>query len=388
MKNIKKIPFHIPSIGDKEINAIKLALEDNWLSEGKRVREFEKLFLGYSGGKYAKAVSSCTAALHVSNILSGADKGKKVIVPVYTFAASANSVIYSGAVPVFVDSSMNNPNVSVNELANLDIDKDYKALMVVNIGGIPCELSKLEEFAEGSQIMLIQDCSHSIESEYKGKPLGEYGDFACYSFHSTKNMTTSDGGMLVYKDKNYLEIIDQVIHHGMDISGEKRQFSQKPWDYEVLRLGYKYNMTDLQAVLGIAQLYKLRENYNKRERIYRLYIQMLENMPAIMIPQVSDNSKTSYHLFQVFIRSHDNPRIRDRIIEMLFEKGITCSIHFKPLHIHPFYRKLYGFREDDFPNSMFFYRSAISLPIFPSLKEEEILYICDTLKSIIKDLQL
>lgn len=384
----KRVPFHVPSVDYRELNALRMPEDGNWLAEGRRVKEFEDLFLKFSGGKNARAVSSCTAALHTACILSGAERGRKVIVPVYTFAASANAVIYSGADPVFVDSSKDSPNIGLDELQKIKTDQHYTALISVNVGGIPCRLDKLSEFAKSRGLGLVQDCSHSVESEYQGRPVGDYGDFACYSFQATKNITTSDGGMLVYSDEGLARDIDQIIHHGMDSYGSLREGSDKPWDYNVVRLGYKYNMTDLQASIGIVQLCKLQENYLKRKSIYSLYTEMLRDVPCIGMSALDKGAKTSFHLFQVFIMAKDNPRTRDLILHRLHEKGISCSVHFKPLHIHPFYQKVYSFREDDFPNSMHFYRSSISLPIFPLLKKEDAVYVCDTLKSIIKELNI
>lgn len=385
---MKKVPFHIPSIGKKELDALKAVVEDNWLTEGKRVRDFEDLFIAYSGGRHSRAVSSCTAALHISNILSGSYRQKKVLVPVYTFAATLNSILYTQAEPVFVDSSDHSPNIGIKELSSIEVNDSFAALMIVNIGGIPCELSRICDFAKANKLKLIQDNSHSIESSYKGMPLGDYGDFICYSFHTTKNMTTSDGGMLVYNDSSYAEEIDQLIHHGMDSHGTRRYHSSKPWDYNVVRLGYKYNMTDLQAAIGISQLLKLRENYSKRESLYRLYLELLREIPAITLPGTPEGARASYHLFQIFLNSDKNPDIRDMVLNKMFEKGIVCSVHFKPLHIQPFYQKLFNLKADDFPNSIKFYNSAISLPIFPMLTEEKVFFICDTLKKIIKDHQI
>ncbi len=388
MNKNKKIPFHVPSVDGKELDSLRMPDSESWLSEGKRVDEFERLFLNYSGGRNARAVSSCTAALHVSCLLSGLKRGRRAIVPVYTFAASANAILYSGAEPVFVDSSGDNPNIGIKELETIEADGGLSALICVNIGGIPCELDKLSEYASSNRLKLIQDCSHSIESRFCGKPLGDYGDFACYSFHATKNITTSDGGMLVFQDKSQKVSIDRLIHHGMDSFGQARLSSEKPWDYDVVCLGYKYNMTDLQAAIGIVQLNKLKANYEKRERIYRLYTEILKGIPAVHIPDIDSNRRTSYHLFQIFIRSSNNPFIRDKILCRLYEKGVAGSVHFKPLHIHPFYRDLYHFKEDDFPNSMKFYRSSISLPIFPLLKDEDVIYVCECLKDILEELKV
>lgn len=378
---MKKIPFCIPSIDMRELDALREVIEDNWLTEGKRVIEFQELFLRFSGGEYGRAVSSCTAALHLANILSGADKGKKIIVPVYTFAASANSIIYAGAEPVFIDSSWDNPNISIKELEKLDLDKDTIALINVNIGGIPCELDILRDFAKGHGIKMIQDCSHSIESEYKGKKLGEYGDFACYSFHTTKNITTADGGLLVYNDRSLQNQIEELIHHGMDNSGLAKYSSAKPWEYDIKRLGYKYNLTDLEASIGIAQLKKLEDNYKKRKRLYNLYSKILSDIPMIKILKPKAHCTASHHLMQIMINSENNPFMRDKIINRMYEKGITCAIHYKPLHMHTYYRDRFGFKAEDFPNSINIYNSVISLPIFPMLEESDIIYICDTLKN-------
>jgi len=374
-------PFR-PMIGDEEINEVVDTLKSGWITTGPKTHKFEQLFKEYIGSKHAIALNSCTAGLHLSLVACGIGDSDEVITSPFTFAATANVITHQKAKPVFVDIEKDTYNIDPDRIEEAVTEKT-KAIISVHYAGHPCEMDKILKIANEYGLTVIEDAAHALGATYKGKKIGTIGDFTCFSFYATKNMTTAEGGMVTTDNNELAEKIRIISLHGISKDAWKRYSSEGSWYYEVLYPGYKYNMTDVQASLGIHQLKKLNHMQKRRVEIARRYNEAFEGLPEIIIPCVKKYVHHAWHLYPILINT-DLLRIdRNKFIEALKTVNIGTSVHFIPLHLHPYYHDKFGFKRGDFPNAEYVYEREVSLPIYPKMTDKDVEDVIIAVKKIV-----
>jgi len=380
---MRQIPFHKPYITENEINKVVDTIRFGWLTMGPETIEFEKAFNKYIGSKYSVAVNSCTAALHLALKSINLQAGDEVIIPTMTFASSGEVVCYFGAKPVLVDVEKNTHNIDISKIEKI-ITSKTKAIIPVHYGGQPCDMDEIMEIAKKYNLYVIEDAAHSLPAYYKGKKIGTIGDITCFSFYATKTLTTGEGGMVTTKNSEWAEKIKILRLHGISKDAWKRYSKEGSWYYEITDLGYKYNMTDVQAALGISQLKKVERMWKMRQEIARKYNNTFGSLPEITIPFIKSNRTTAWHLYVIKLNGGALKIDRNRFIEELGKRGINTSVHFIPLHRHPFYRKKICSKSENFPNADWIYERIISLPIYPGMKKNEVETVIEAVKNTIK----
>jgi len=387
MLSSKFIPFSLPYIDEEEINAVKETLTSGWLTTGPKVKEFEREFADFVGAKHAVAVNSCTAALHLALEAIDLKEGDEVITSPMTFAATAEVVRYFKAKPVFVDIQPDTMNIDPQKIAeylhNADISK-VKAILPVHYAGHPCDMDKIIEIARNYNLKVIEDAAHAFPARYKGKMIGTIGDITCFSFYPTKPITTGEGGMAATNNPEWAERMQIMSLHGISKDAWKRYTTKGSWYYEIIAPGYKYNLTDIAAAIGLAQLKKATLFLEKRRQIAFMYNQAFKDMPEIEIPFVKKDVEHSWHLYVIKLNLERLSIDRNQFIEALREKNIGCSVHFIPLHIHPYYQKTYGYRPEDYPVAYNVYQRIVSLPIYPKMTDEDVDRVISAVKEVVK----
>ncbi len=379
---MKKIRLFKPSVGQDEIKNIKKVFSRSWLGYGPMVKNFEKKFAKFIGTKYCVGVNSGTAALHLSILCNDFKKGKKVLVPSITFSATAASVLYCGLIPKFVDVKTEDLTIDFEDLKK-KYSKDCVAVICVHMGGHPAEMDKIKVWAKSKNLFLIEDSAESCGSFYKNKKIGTWSDISCFSFEEKKIITTGDGGMICLNDKKKYEKIRSLSFHGWNTDpwtrhnksfGKQNKFTRH-WTYEIKNLGYKYNMNDLMAALGLSQLKKINYLNYKRKKILERYLSGIKSLKTIQPTYPYNLKKSSYWLFSV------KTKRRDELIQFLKEKNISTAVHFVPLPLNKIYKK---FNNKNLKNTMSIWKQIVSLPFFPDLKNKEIDYIINCLKNFDK----
>ena len=375
MANNRFIPFSRPWIDDTEIEAVSQVLASKWISTGNRVREFERAFAEYLGVKHAIAVSSCTAALHLSLVVAGIGSDDEVITTPYTFTATAEAIRYVGAKPVFVDIHPDTLNIDTSKIEQA-ITPRTKAILPVHIAGIPCNMDALQDISQNHNLTLIDDAAHAIPVEYRGQQIGSIGDLSAFSFYANKNLTTGEGGMITTNSDAFAEPLRTMRLHGIDKDAWARQSQRNIWRYDISTEGYKYNMTDIQAAMGLCQLMKLNKQHERRRDFAQIYQKELAKFPQIRPPIAPDNPREhAWHLYIIQLQTGN----RDVFVESLSEANIECSVHYIPLHLFEFYQERYGYRVGDFPCAEAAFERVVSLPLHPGLTEEEIHIVIDAI---------
>ena len=363
-----KVPFVLPEITNEDKKAIMSTLNQNLLTDGPKLRIFEKEFAKFTGAKYAIGVSNATAALHLSLKAIGIKKGDEVIVPDLTFVASANAILVSGATLVIVDISKEDYNISISSIEN-SINKKTKAIMPVHFAGKPCKMNKIKAIASKHGLSVIEDCAHAIGSRINKKHVGTFGDTGCFSFYPTKNLTTLEGGMIITNSKKISEIVKSLRNHGITKSYEDRFTKGRPWEYDVITPGYNYRLDEIRATLGISQLKRINQNNLKRKRAFLHYNSKLKNKKSVITPKISKNETHSCHLY--VLRVQKNKRFsRDYLFQKLLKNGIRSSVHYKPLHEFTAYKK-YARIQAKLVNSKKIYQEIISLPLYPQITKKQ-----------------
>ena len=373
------IPFSRPWIDEAEIEAVSEVLASKWISTGARVREFERAFAEYLGVKHAIAVSSCTAALHLSLVVTGIGSEDEVITTPYTFTATAEAIRYVGAKPVFVDIDAQTLNI---DIANIEqaITPRTKAIMPVHIAGLPCDMDALQDIAQNHNLLLIDDAAHAIPVEYKTRYIGNIGDLSAFSFYANKNMTTGEGGMITTNSDALAEPLRTMRLHGIDKDAWARQSKRSIWQYDIATEGYKYNMTDIQAAMGLCQLLKLNKQHERRQNFAQIYQTELAKLPQITPPIAPANPREhAWHLYIIQLHTGN----RDEFVEALRDANIECSVHYIPLHLFEFYQTKYGYRAGDFPRAEEAYERVVSLPLHPGMSEKDVHIVIDTIGKIL-----
>lgn len=381
---IQNIPFHRPYITEDEINEVVDSLRSGWLTMGPKTLRFEEEFSRYIGAPHALSVSSCTAAMHLALVAMGLRPGDEVIVPDMTFTATAEVVCYFGARPVIVDVDGATHNIGVAAIERA-ITPKTRAIMPVHFGGQPCDMDEIMEMARARGITVIEDAAHALPATYKGRKIGTIGDITCFSFYVTKTLCTGEGGMIATSNDEWAERIRTLRLHGISKDAWKRYSKDGAWFYEVVEAGYKYNMTDIQAALGVAQLKKIDHMWKMRREIAGRYTEAFRARPGLLrTPLERDDRESAWHLYVIKLDTEALEIERSAVMEALKDAGVSTSVHFIPLHRHPFYRDTFGLSAGDFSVSEKIFERIISLPIYPGMSDADVDFVIDTVMSTLK----
>jgi perosamine synthetase len=380
------LAFHIPCIDEEEIQAVIETLESGWITTGPRTKRFEEAFAGYIGARHALALSSCTAALHLSLEAIGLRAGDEVLVPTVTFTATAEVVAYFGAKPVLVDIDPAHFNLSPED-AERKISPKTRAIIPVHFAGHPCPMDRLLDLAATNGLTVIEDAAHAIPAKYRGRNIGTLSPLTAFSFYATKTLTTGEGGMVTTEDDSLADRIQLMRLHGMSRDAWKRYTAEGSWRYEVLEAGYKYNLTDPQAALGLVQLSKCEDMWRARVEIAQKYDRALASIEGYRTPIVAFNVQPAWHLYVVLVEPSVLRIHRDQVIEELRRRGIGTAVHFIPLHLHPYYQRTWGYRAGQFPVAEDYFDRCISLPIYPGMTAEDTDRVIEALQDIATEFQ-
>lgn len=376
------LPYHAPSIGDAETRAVVETLQSGWLTTGPRTRQFEKDFAAYVGARHAIAVNSCTAALHLALEAIGISRDDEVIVPTMTFAATAEVVAYFGAKPVLVDSQRDTYNMDPAAVAAA-ITPRTRAIIPVHYGGQPCDMAELLDIAHRHGIRIVEDAAHSLPASYRGRSIGSISDITCFSFYATKTLSTGEGGMITTDEDAAADRMRIMALHGISRDAWKRYTAEGSWYYEILHPGFKYNLTDIASALGLAQLARQAEFLEARRRIAARYSEAFQAIDEIRCPVARPDRSHAWHLYVIEIDSQSLSISRNEFLEAMKREGIGTSVHFIPLHLHPYYRDHYGYVPGDFPNALAAYERIVSLPIYPAMSDADVQDVIDSVSTIV-----
>jgi dTDP-4-amino-4,6-dideoxygalactose transaminase len=377
---VDKVPFHVPAISGQDVDAVASTLSSGWLTTGRVASSFEEEFARTVGAREAVAVNSCTAALHLALAAIGVGEGDEVILPTMTFAATAEVVVHLGAEPVLVDVCPDTLLIDPDAVAEA-ISPRTRAIIPVHYGGQAADMGKLKEIAAGAGVRIVQDAAHAFPTEYSGKNVGAIGDVACFSFYATKTITTAEGGMITSEDPDLTDVMRSLSLHGLSADAWNRFAPDAPWDYKIVRAGYKYNMPDIVAALGLSQLTRAFKLRDQRREIAEQYEARFRDVPEIVPLAVSDVGAHSWHLYVVRLQVSRIGMSRNNVINHLSSEGIGTSVHYRPLHMHPYYADRFGGPEA-FPAAAAAFDEIVSLPIFPDMTHQMVDRVASVLVEI------
>jgi dTDP-4-amino-4,6-dideoxygalactose transaminase len=383
MQRKEFLPYALPLIEDDDIAEVVDSLKSNWITKGPKTMEFEKRFAEYVGAKYAIAVNSCTAALHLSLLSAGVGPGDEVITTPMTFAASANVVIHVGAKPVFSDIDPLTFNINTAKIRE-KITPQTKAIIPVHIAGHPVDMDEILAIAREYNLFVLEDAAHAVYTQYKGKMIGSLGNATAFSFYATKNLATGEGGMVTTDDEVLADKIRVMSVHGMSRNAWNRYNAAGSWFYEILYPGYKDNMTDIQAALGMTQLAKLERMQGLREEIAQRYNSVFGKMPELEIPRESEYARHAWHLYIVKLNLEKLTIDRAQFIEELKAENIGTSVHYIPVHLHQYYRNTYGYQRGDYPQAEAVFDRIISLPLYPRMSARDTLDVIEAVQRVVE----
>lgn len=378
------IPFAKPSITEDEINEVIHTLRSGWLTTGVQTKRFENDFSQYLNRKHAIAVNSATAGLHLALEAIGVSEGDIVITTVYTFTATAEVIRYLGATPVFVDIDPKTKNIDINLLKKeiTNYKDNVKAVIPVHFAGLACDMEEILTIAKKNNIIVVEDAAHALPTTYQGKLIGSFGHITVFSFYATKTLATGEGGMVVTDNDQWATRIKTMRLHGINRDVFDRYSSEKPsWYYEVIAPGYKYNLTDIASALGIHQLKRLNEMRDRRASIAKRYLTELSHLP-IEMPFEHTKEIHSWHLFTIEIINDRLEASRDHLISEITKKGIGLSVHFIPLHRHPYWKNFCNISDEQYPIATDKYLRTMSLPIYPSMTDEDVTRVIDVITTV------
>lgn len=363
--------FGAPVIEDAEIQEVVATMKTGWLGTGPKVAQFERDFAAYKGVQYAVALNSCTAALHLSIIAAGIKAGDEVITTPMTFCATVNAIIHAGATPVLADVDPATMNIDPNQI-EAKITPKTKAILPVHFAGRPCEMDAICDIAQRYNLKIIEDCAHAIETEYHGKKAGTFGEFGCFSFYVTKNVATGEGGMVLTKHVGDAARIKTLGLHGMSKDAWKRFSDEGYKHYQVVECGFKYNMMDLQAAIGIHQLARVEQNWQKRKAIWNRYNAAFKDLPIATPGDTASDIRHAYHLYTILIDEQQTGVSRDAFLDLMTKHNIGVGVHYLSIPEHPYYQQTFGWRPEDYPHAMKIGRQTVSLPISAKLTDEDV----------------
>ena len=377
------IPFHSADVGELEAQAAAAVVRSGWLTMGAKTIEFEQKFASYVGAKHAVGVNSCTAGLHLALDAIGLKEGDEVLVPTTTFTASAEVVVYFKAKPVLVDVDPETLCIDPED-AERRITNKTRAIIPVHYSGQPCDMDAIQDIASRHGIRIIEDAAHSLPASYHGTRIGAISELTAFSFYATKTLTTGEGGMVTTDNDSLATRMRTMRLHGIGRDAWKRYSAEGSWYYEVLDSGFKYNLTDIQSAIGLVQLDRCDQMRAAREKIAARYTDQFAAIPALQVPTVRDNCDSAWHLYVLRLHLEQVSITRAEMIEKLRDRGISCSVHFIPLHLHPFYKQAFGYRKEDFPVASREYMRYFSLPIFPGMSSAQVDYVVENITDILK----
>ncbi|MGP0593510.1 DegT/DnrJ/EryC1/StrS family aminotransferase [Nitrospira sp. T9] len=363
--------FGAPAIEEDEIAEVVASMRSGWLGTGPKVARFETDFADYKGIPYTAAVNSCTAALHLSILAAGLGRGDEVITTALTFCATINAIIHSGATPVLADVDAYTMNIDPNDIER-HITPRTRAIVPVHFAGRPCDMDAIMDIAERHQLKVIEDCAHAIETEYKGRKAGTFGDFGCFSFYVTKNIVTGEGGMVIARKSEDIARIKTLALHGMSQDAWSRFSDSGYKHYFVTECGFKYNMMDIQAAIGIHQLKRVEQCWKRRETIWQKYNQTFNTLPIAIPESVEPHTRHAFHLYTILIDEKESGISRDAFLSAMTAAKIGVGVHYLSIPEHPYYQETFGWKPEDYPHAMQIGRQTVSLPISAKLSDRDV----------------
>lgn len=373
-----RVPLFDIAFDEQELAAARRVIQSGWLTMGEVTQSFERQFAEFLRVKHAIAVSSCTAALHLANRALDIGPGDEVICPALTFVAAANSIIYTGARPVFADiKSLNNFTVSPEDIER-KITPRTKAIQVMHYAGYPCDMEPIMDLAKAHRLHVVEDCAHAPGAEYEGKKCGSIGEIACFSFFSNKNMTTGEGGIVTTNDDRLADRIRLMRSHGMTTLTLDRHKGHAH-SYDVVELGFNYRLDEIRAALGLVQLAKLEKNNEQRKMIAECYRERLTDIPLLESPFENFEHKSAHHILPILLDKHIN---RNRLMDEMRLKGIQTSIHYPPIHLFSYYREQFKCGRGELPLTEDVSDRELTLPLYPSMDIEQVESVSSALREI------
>lgn len=377
------IVFGKPDIQPPEMAEVMDSLEKNWLGTGPKVKRFEEVFATYKGvgTNQVAAVNSCTAALHLSLLASGVQPGDEVITTAMTFCATVNAIIHAGATPVLVDVCDDTFNIDPDAIAAA-VTPSTRAIVPVHFAGNSCDMNAIMAIAEKHDLKVIEDCAHALESEFEGKALGTFGDYGCFSFYATKNITTGEGGMVVARSEQAISRIKTLALHGMSTDAWARFSDEGYKHYQVTEAGFKYNMMDLQAAIGIHQLARIEPWWQARQALFARYCEAFADLPVQLPVAVDENARPAFHLFTILL-DEGLPVSRDQFMVRAHQQNMGTGVHYLSIPTHPYYQARFGWQPAAYPVADRIGRTTVSLPFSPALTEAQINRIINVTRGLV-----
>ena len=375
--------FGAPQIEEAEIQEVIATMKSGWLGTGPKVAQFENDIKAYKGAAHAVAVNSCTAALHLAILAAGLKPGDEVITTPMTFCATVNAIIHAGAMPVLADVDPRTMNIDPAQVAR-KISSRTRAILPVHFAGRACDMDALCEIAQRHRLKLIEDCAHAVETEYKGRKAGNFGDFGCLSFYVTKNVVTGEGGMVITGDEAAASRIKMLGLHGMSKDAWKRFSDDGYKHYAVVEVGFKYNMMDLQAAIGIHQLRRAEVNWKRRREIWQRYDQAFESLPVGLPAPPEANTRHAYHLYTLLLDEERGTVSRDAFIDAMTAENVGVGVHYLSIPEHPVYQERFGWRPEDYPHAGKIGRRTVSLPLSAQLTEADVEDVIAAVKKVVR----
>lgn len=376
------LPYNQPDIGEAEVEEVVATLRSGWLAPGPRVAAFEQRFAETVGTTHAIAVNSCTAGMHLALVAAGIGPGDEVITTPLTFAATANVIIHAGATPVLADVDPDDLTLDPERVA-ARLTPRTRAIMPVHYGGAACRMDELLSLARERRLLVIEDAAHGLGTKVGDRPVGSLGDATVFSFYATKNVTTAAGGMVTTNDGKLAERIRLLSLHGLSADAWERYTARGSWYYQVLAPGYNYAMTDLQGALGLRQLDRLPQFQARRRRLADRYGELLADLPQVVLPRERPGTTHAWHLYAIRLRTAGLRLNRDAFINEMRARGIGTSVHFIPLHLHPYYRERFGWKLGDFPRAEEAYQGLVSLPLYTRMTDEDVERVAQAVREVV-----
>lgn len=372
-----KVPYFVPWINDEDKKNVLKSLGQRWLTNGPILKKFENNFGRYIGAKYSTGVGSATQALHLSMRALGVGPGDEVIVPTFTFAATANSVLYCGAKPVLTDVDYDTFNISPKQIEK-NITKKTRAIIPVHYGGQSCDMNEIQRIAKKHGLKVIEDCAHALGSTYENKKCGSIGLAGCFSFYPTKIITTGEGGMISTSNKSIFNKVNNLRSQGMSIQAKERE-RNAAWKYDITDLGYNYRLDEIRASLGLSQFNRISKINQNRIKVAHKYNKLIKKIKGLSIPEKRSDRNHIYHLYTIKIEK-EYAMTRDQLFEKLAKKGVGTSVQYFPLHLMTLYQKTYKNKKHKFPVANELKDKVLCLPIYPQMTDKEIQYVVSNLK--------
>lgn len=378
----KYLVFGSPQIEEAEINEVVDSMKTGWLGTGPKVARFQEMFAEYIGSEYAVALNSCTAGLHLAMLVSGLKPGDEVITTPFTFCATINTIIHTGATPVLVDCDRDTQLIDPQRIEDA-ITPKTRAIVPVHMTGRPCNMDAISDIAQRHDLIVIEDAAHAIETVYKGKKVGNISQLTCFSFYVTKNIVTGEGGMVTTNNPDFADKIKMYGLHGMSRDAWKRFSDDGYKHYQVIFPGFKYNMMDIQAAIGIHQLSRIESGLSRRNEIWQRYNSALANLPIGIPFQDEANTVHARHLYTLMIDEEQCGISRDAFMNKLHHMNIGTGVHYLGVHLHPYYAERFGYRPEQFPNATWLSERTVSIPLSPALTDDDVQDVIDAITYVV-----